>query len=1224
MVQRKKPHQGQQQPKATNTTKRRPKTVSVLSGHEESDSAAVEYHNEQSGGDGDDYGPDQSQSSDLVAVSAGGQSDSDQVTAGVALIARLDAEADLLKQLGNAVLVGDDLPALRSALALHSNMQPPCTNPLATQLATQAADLVVRLEQVEVLNKDLHLAIQSRAHELLIKCNARAKELDFTSNEVTAGVALIARLDAEVALIKEIEHASARESLDEIIMLQAQCFDQGLHLLKSYETVIFNFNELKLKLSVAAALNKESLEVTHCLAMHAAIESNDIATLVKALAEFDNLEDSCLSPEVAAEARAALMKHVQNWHKIVTPGGVMSDVCCDCAIQGRVKKQQRSSTKAEHSQQQQPMEVDGQEVPVVDHDWSCGGDEDTATGGLGSIVRSTTKRKLVVPVQNIVSAKRRRVKVASHTSRLLMPVKLAPIRPKPLQARSVALSVVTRPNADESTEGGSSAAEDCSTGGDDLTVVSALTMSTMSLSEHTQWDPVCPPLSTILEDDSDSQRSSKFNDSSSSSSSSQSTDVSNGGRQSADVSNGRQSADVSNGRQSADVSNGRQSAQLNKYQAPLVVLPPRVKPPTPVVDDATEEVSEHDASVPQTEQNLPVLDVDHKRLLMCEFRDCTHFEVKRTVKKRTNQNYFYEIQGAAIDKSLIEYVVPQNTVAQRVVDTTSCINKQDGSVYPHQTHAGFLIVDSVAMASLGRETGKGGKEVQEVLCWSQVISITMGGHRNLESPSLALGSNTKCILTKYGNPRLSVCPLAVTSNRSSEDKKHLTTDFFVSWKMRNNTLEVLQDMSSFTTGKGVLMYRHNPKAAWEQVAPEEARPLVHNCSFYIERTGVSHEHPHRGEVFTYVDTRKTEGFSGVMADHSRYYIVKYKNQVSKPREVVGSYTERLRKDRYQCDQIVQSCEPGLSTFNKTYRAFTVRDAVPPPKNGRDTRTEEEKWVWAYLELLHARDPTRDWVVIMVSPDNNCFYHNLAVLYLLVMRVIDPPFYHQIRCQICDTLLQVIDLDECPGDPSLSMLDYYQRVREKLRGCQEELDISGKSLPLVEPVFKYVDYKDVKAKDKQSAIVKAREENVQRNVKSREWTKTYGHVNTAYLEKCRSNREVVRRQFVNDQTTKDRLPGDFNPDLHILGAALLMRRNIQVSSYNGIKAKHVEFYTPGDGRVDSDEVLQLCINSSWKHWCCAVSSEQMSQFTAPTEIKTLETHMDDGTKFPEGVKRKSRR
>eukprot|EP01034_Spumella_vulgaris_P024022 gene24022-30316_t len=671
-------------------------------------------------------------------------------------------------------------------------------------------------------------------------------------------------------------------------------------------------------------------------------------------------------------------------------------------------------------------------------------------------------------------------------------------------------------------------------------------------------------------------------------------------------------------------------------ESPVVTSPPPPPPPLKVV------------VLPGVKMSKPVKVTHEMAFMDREWLQLTDYEAF--------QSFEVVEKPISYGECLLRHVAPPSDDFEVAgwlrAPAGECINLQDTSdqTFTHKSPAGFLRVDSVVTAKSVRKEDD--RKIQEVMCQTQVVTIQMGAYPDGSSPSMSIGSSTTAVECMDGKV---VYPLSLTTNRTEEEKKTLTTDLWFTWSLNSRHIAVSQDRSSVTRGKNVLMYRYSDAFAWEQLEPYEERPLVDGCAFYLQavnpRIASGQEHPHRSEMFSFHTEEERVRTGGCI----RFYDVSYSQR---GRVVRGNkplpYLVELRARPTTRTDIENICGEGRRACDKhfdavgneylanevckahmrmvKYETKTIYDVKPPPKKGADNRSRENRWLWSYLEYLYMKDPTRHWVVVKVTADWNCLYHCLSVLWHLLQHLRgNIPYYQSIRVEICHILLGAMSLRECPADPSLTMLEYFQRTRIKEKGTGEELDIRGNKCPAVkaaEPVRKSPPYNLTRKgmererrawNDKQTRT--RRQDIESANAK-------YEAECLAYEKQCNKNFKLIQNEYITAQTEKDCRLGTFNSDLHLLGAALLFKRSVEVCNFDGLLNKTTEknYIRCGKDTDSTMEPLHLCFDHSEdgasQHWCCAVSAGVMSTFKAPSEpAKHATTHDDDGHPFEEGKARK---
>ncbi len=165
------------------------------------------------------------------------------------LVVRLREEKRVSQLLENSIL-SRDINSLKSAIAVHAAIYPPFVTPLADQ----AILVLSRLEEELDIKAALIMAISNRDRNQLVQLTDRAKSMQFSSNEVSQGFALILRLDQEEALIKLLRDATKRENLDDINTYYQQCMELGLE--SYYSNELNEAKDVKTRL-VALEIAKE-------------------------------------------------------------------------------------------------------------------------------------------------------------------------------------------------------------------------------------------------------------------------------------------------------------------------------------------------------------------------------------------------------------------------------------------------------------------------------------------------------------------------------------------------------------------------------------------------------------------------------------------------------------------------------------------------------------------------------------------------------------------------------------------------------------------------------------------------------------------------------------------------------------------------------------------------------------------------------------------------------
>lgn len=139
------------------------------------------------------------------------------------LIVRIREEKRVQQLLENAIL-SRDINGLKSAIAVHREMDPPYDTPLALEAAT----LLARLEEELLLKAELTKAISERNRSKLQELVTKAQSMQFECNECVQAQAVIARLDQESALLAKLNDAIAREHLDDLNSIYSECMSQGM------------------------------------------------------------------------------------------------------------------------------------------------------------------------------------------------------------------------------------------------------------------------------------------------------------------------------------------------------------------------------------------------------------------------------------------------------------------------------------------------------------------------------------------------------------------------------------------------------------------------------------------------------------------------------------------------------------------------------------------------------------------------------------------------------------------------------------------------------------------------------------------------------------------------------------------------------------------------------------------------------------------------------------
>ncbi len=237
------------------------------------------------------------------------------------LLVRVQEEKRVIQLLEHAISI-KDINALKSALAVHTQMSPPFETPLAQK----AKELLVRLEEELILKTELTKAISARERSKLVELLAKADRLQSDCNEVHQARALVARLDKEAELLVKLKDAMNRESLDDLNALFSEFKSFGMETL--YPKELAAAHEVKTVLIQREAAREEerrrreaeeerqrkALEAIEAkrnaqiaqskAALQAAIAAKDVEKLNRALQ--DAIQSNVQVPEVE-EARGVLI-----------------------------------------------------------------------------------------------------------------------------------------------------------------------------------------------------------------------------------------------------------------------------------------------------------------------------------------------------------------------------------------------------------------------------------------------------------------------------------------------------------------------------------------------------------------------------------------------------------------------------------------------------------------------------------------------------------------------------------------------------------------------------------------------------------------------------------------------------------------------------------------------------------------------------------------------------